>query len=155
MKKILIAIALASCGVVAMPVLAQSAMTSPAMASPVKSDQLYQALGQKAGLQSLMDIFVAGLVADPRTAAHFKNANQKNLKTQLVDQFCMISGGPCAYKGADMKTAHEDMHISKSDFHALVEILQAAMDSRSIPFADQNKLLALLAPMHRDVIAEK
>lgn len=150
MKKILLAVALASCGVVALPALAQSTMSSP-----VKSDQLYQALGQKAGLDALMEVFVAGLVADPRTASHFKETNQKNLKTQLSDQFCMLSGGPCAYKGADMKTAHEDMNIRKSDFHALVEVLQASMDSRNIPFATQNKLLALLAPMHRDVITQK
>ena len=102
-----------------------------------------------------MDVFVAGLLADPRTALRFKKADQKNLKAQLTDQICMLSGGPCVYKGADMKSVHEDMDIKKAEFHALVEVLQVAMDSRSIPFATQNKLLALLAPMHRDVIAEK
>lgn len=150
MKKLLMAIVLASCGVVCVSAMAQSA--PPAS---VKDEQLYQSLGQKAGLESLMDVFVAGLLADPRTALRFKNANQKNLKAQLVDQFCMLSGGPCVYKGADMKTVHEDMNINKAEFHALVEVLQVAMDSRSIPFGVQNKLLALLAPMHRDVIAEK
>ena len=39
-----------------------------------------------------------------------------------------------------------------ADFNALVEVLQAAMDAQGIPYAAQNRLLALLAPMHRDVI---
>ena len=56
------------------------------------------------------------------------------------------------YKGADMKTAHAELDIKKSDFHALVEVLQRSMDARGIPFRQQNEMLALLAPMHRDVI---
>jgi hemoglobin len=34
-------------------------------------------------------------------------------------------------------------------------VLQVSMDARHIPFTTQNKLLALLAPMHRDVITVK
>lgn len=75
-------------------------------------------------------------------------------RLSLSDQFCQLSGGPCKYEGADMKSAHADMGIRKHEFHALVEDLQAAMDARGIPYAQQNRLLALLAPMHRDVITE-
>jgi hemoglobin len=70
----------------------------------------------------------------------------------LVDQFCVTLGGPCVYKGADMKSSHANLDITKGDFNALVEVLQAAMDAQGIPYAAQNRLLALLAPMHRDVI---
>lgn len=51
-----------------------------------------------------------------------------------------------------MKSAHADMDINKGHFNALVEVLQSAMDAQGIPFVQQNRLLALLAPMHRDVI---
>jgi hemoglobin len=44
------------------------------------------------------------------------------------------------------------MDINKGHFNALVEVLQVSMDAQGIPFAQQNRLLALLAPMHRDVI---
>jgi hemoglobin len=116
------------------------------------NDQLYQAFGQKAGLVALMDDFMVRLVEDPRTGPHFKPANQQRVKEQLVDQFCQLSGGPCQYKGADMKSAHANLDITKSDFHALVEVLQQSMDAKGIPFQTQNKMLALLAPMHRDAI---
>jgi hemoglobin len=36
-------------------------------------------------------------------------------------------------------------------FNALVEDLQKAMSERGIPFRAQNKLLAKLAPLHRDI----
>jgi hemoglobin len=119
------------------------------------SSALYQALGEKSGLVKLMDDFVPRLQADPRLAEAFKKANVENLKSQLVDQICQVSGGPCEYKGPDMKVAHNNMDITKTDFNALVEVLQKSMDAQGIAFSSQNKLLVKLAPMHRDVITVK
>jgi hemoglobin len=102
-----------------------------------------------------MDDFVPRLQADPRLAEAFKKANVVNLKSQLVDQICQVSGGPCEYKGPDMKAAHSNMDITKTDFNALVEVLQKSMDAQGIAFSSQNQLLAKLAPMHRDVITVK
>jgi len=117
-----------------------------------QNDQLYKAFGEKAGLVALMDDFMVRLLADPRTGPHFKPANQQRVKEQLVDQFCALSGGPCVYKGADMKSSHANLDIKKSDFHALVEVLQQSMDAKGIAFRRQNEMLALLAPMNRDII---
>lgn len=133
------------------PAFAQSGVAAGAAPATV-NDQLFQALGAKAGLVKLMDDFMLRLLADPRTEVHFKQANQPRVKEQLVDQFCALSGGPCVYKGADMKLVHRALDITKADFNALVEVLQAAMDAQGITFRAQNQLLAKLAPMHRDVI---
>jgi hemoglobin len=120
-----------------------------------KDDQLYKVFGEKPGLVALMDDFMIRLLADPRTGPHFKPANQQRVKEQLVEQLCALAGGPCVYKGVDMKTSHANLDITKSDFHALVEVLQSAMDARGIPFRKQGEMLALLAPMHRDIITPK
>lgn len=152
MKKLILALTLVASACVAVPALAQSATTSTAAAPAMASDSLYQAFGEKPGLIRLMDTFMVHLLADPRTQAHFKSVDQDRVKTQLVDQICMILGGHCVYKGADMKALHRNLDITKSDFHALVEALQLAMDAQGIAFGLQNKLLAQLAPMHRHVI---
>jgi hemoglobin len=141
MKKTLIALMLATCGL--------------AMAQTAPTDTLYKTFGEKPGLVKLMDDFMVRLLADPRTGPHFKPSNQQRVKEQLVDQFCQVMGGPCVYKGADMKSAHANLDIKKSDFNALVEVLQLSMDAQGIPFRAQNQLLAQLAPMHRDTITEK
>ena len=141
MKKTLIALMLATCGM--------------AMAQTAPSDTLYKTFGEKPGLVKLMADFMVRLLADPRTGPHFKPSNQQRVKEQLVDQFCQVMGGPCVYKGADMKSAHANLDIKKSDFNALVEVLQLSMDAQGIPFRAQNQLLAQLAPMHRDTITEK
>ena len=58
--------------------------------------------------------------------------------------------GDCRYTGA--VESHKDFEIRHADFNALVELLQIAMQQRKIPFRAQNKLLAKLAPMHREII---
>lgn len=141
MKKTLIALTLAWAGL--------------AGTAQAQSSELYRNFGEKPGLIKLMDDFMVRLLADPRTGPHFKPANQQRVKEQLVDQFCQVMGGPCIYKGADMKSSHANLDITKADFNALVEVLQHAMDAQGIPFREQNKLLARLAPMHRDTITVK
>lgn len=148
MKHLVIALTLAALGLGTAPAMAQNA-------APASNDALYQALGAKPGLQALMEVFVASLKADKRIGEQFKDTKSAYLQEQLVDQFCVVSGGPCKYQGADMKSAHAGMEINKAHFNALVEVLQEAMDARGIPFATQNQLLARLAPMHRDVITAK
>lgn len=147
MKKIVISGLLATAALLASA--SSFAQTAPA------SDQLFQAFGGQAGLTSLMDDFMVRLLADPRTGPQFKPSNQQRVKEQLVSQFCALGGGPCVYKGADMQTAHSNLEITKADFHALVEVLQASMDAQGIAFRRQNEMLALLAPMHRNIITPK
>jgi len=144
MNKILICLALAAGSLL-------SSGASFAQSAP-QNDQLYKAFGEKPGLVALMDDFMVRLLADPRTGPHFRPSNQQRVKEQLVEQLCALSGGPCVYKGADMKSAHANLDIKKSDFHALVEVLQQSMDAKGIPFRKQNEMLALLAPMNRDII---
>ena len=120
--------------------------------SAVVDATLYRALGERAGLERLMNDFVPRLKADPRIAEHFKETKLSHLAKQLTDQLCVVAGGPCVYEGASMKDAHADLKVRRADFNALVEQLQRSMDAQAIPFGVQNRLLALLAPMHRDVI---
>ena len=115
---------------------------------------IFKEFGEKAGLATIMDDFMVNLLNDPRTKASFANADQKRVKEQLVEQFCEILLGPCTYKGARMKPIHSNLDINREQFNALVEQLQFAMDKNNVPFSAQNKLLAVLAPMHRDIVTK-
>lgn len=118
----------------------------------VADDSLFQALGGRSGLTILTDRFMERLLADARMRPFFKDTDQTHVKEELVLQICELSGGPCRRSGPDMKQAHDGMDITKGDFNALVEVLQDTMDAQGIPFGAQNRLLAKLAPMHRQII---
>ena len=127
------------------------AQSSSADARP-ENDVLYQSLGGQSGLNRLIDDFMLRLLADPRMNPFFKDVDQPHVKAQLVAQFCEVTGGPCKLKGPDMKKVHSGFDINKANFNALVEVLQQSMDAQGIAFSAQNRLLAQLAPMHRDII---
>jgi len=124
---------------------------NPAPADP-SLVSVYKDFGEKEGLVALMNDLMVNLVDDPRTRPFFADADQKHIKAELVDQFCVILGGPCQYTGKSMEESHRKLAIDEAAFNALVEDLQRAMDKRKIPFRAQNKLLAKLAPMHREII---
>ena len=136
---------------------AQSAMpASHPVADPAPRDPalkpVFDQFGGKVGLVALMDDFMANLMADPRTRPFFEPVDREHVKAELVDQFCVILDGPCTYTGKNMAQVHRGLDIHRSQFNALVEDLQKAMDKHGIPFRAQNKLLARLAPMHREVV---
>lgn len=112
---------------------------------------VFRQFGEEAGLVKLMDVFMDKLLADSRMRPFFENADQARVKKHLVEQFCVILGGPCKYSGRDMKSSHAALGIDRANFNALVEDLQWAMNKQGIPFRAQNKLLAKLAPMHREI----
>ncbi|SEK25914.1 hemoglobin [Sphingomonas palmae] len=121
-------------------------------AKPFANDQLWQAFHGSAGVSRIVNDLVARNQKDPRISDIFRNQDMVRLRRTLKEQFCYILGGGCTYTGRDMKTAHKDMGIQQADMVALVENLQAAMRAEHVVFAAQNRFLAKLAPMHRDVV---
>lgn len=132
---------------------ADAAAVAPATAGAATADDsLYRALGEQPGLVRIVEDFVARNLGDTRTGGKFDGINLVNLKRHLVEQLCQVSGGPCPYTGDDMRVVHEGYDINKAQFNAVVENLQFAMQAQGVPFGVQNRLLARLAPMYRDVI---
>ena len=113
---------------------------------------VFEQFGGMPGMIALMDDFMVILLEDPRMRPFFEKTDHDRVKRQLAEQFCAILNGGCTYSGRDMKETHAAFAIDKADFNALVEDLQIAMERRDIPFRAQNKLLSVLAPMHREVI---
>src|ERR1039457_3037825 len=94
------------------PVLALLALTSLATATwaddKMGSKSLCARLGGKKAITAVVDDFVGRVAAASRINGFFKQtaSDPKRLakfKMNLVDQICQASGGPCKYKGKDMK----------------------------------------------------
>jgi len=113
---------------------------------------LYDRLGGKPAITAVVDQFLANVAADSRINGRFATTDIPKLKGHLVDQVCMASGGPCIYKGRDMKTTHAGMKITNGDFGALVEDLVAALDKFKVLAQEKGELLGLLGPMKKDIV---
>jgi hemoglobin len=115
---------------------------------------LFQDLGGQAGVTAIVDGMIDNALADDRIKAVFDNINIPRLKKLIALQFCSLTGGGCDYKRRSMKDTHAGLGLHDADFNALVEDLEASMDKRDIPWATQARLLAILAPMERDIVTK-
>lgn len=123
----------------------------------MKEATLYKRLGGKTAITAVIEEFVNNCAGDARINKFFADTakDPKRLakfKKHLVNQVCEASGGPCKYKGKDMKAAHKGMGIKDEHFNALVEDLVKALDKFKVPEKEKNELLGLLGPMKADMI---
>lgn len=114
----------------------------------------YEDFGEKPGLVKVVDDLMLNLISDEKLKPFFEKIDQASFKTKLVEQFCVELNGPCTYTGQNMKRAHKGQDINSAHFFGLVEALQKSMNKNKIPQRAQNKLLAKLAPMHKDIISK-
>jgi hemoglobin len=121
-------------------------------ASPFAGESMLKAFHGREGIGRVADGMVDIAVADPRISDIFKNQDLERLRRTLKEQLCYILNGGCAYTGRPMQAAHKDMGIQRTDFNALVEDLQTAMDREGVAFRAQNRLLAKLAPQARVIV---
>jgi hemoglobin len=111
----------------------------------------------RAAIALMVDDFVANLVADPRVNRRFTSlpgAAVTKLKSNLSDQICEATGGPCSYLGRDMKTTHTGMGITEAEWNATVEDLVKALDKHKIGAKEKEELLAALGPMKKDIVGQ-
>jgi hemoglobin len=125
----------------------------------MKQKSLYSRLGGKKAITAVVDEFVGNCAADTRINEFFADTAKypkrlAKFKRNLVDQICQASGGPCKYKGKDMKTAHKGMGITEAHFNALVEDLVKALDKFKVGETEKNELLGALGGMKGDIVGQ-
>lgn len=129
--------------------------TSALAQAPAADDSIYQGLGGKQGIKNIVGTFIQLVLADERINANFQDVDKVNLAKRLGEQFCELSGGPCKYGGKSMVDIHDGLNVTTAQFNVLTEKLQMAMEQHDVPSRIQNKLVAKLAPMHRDIVISK
>ncbi len=116
-----------------------------------REDNLYQVLGERQGIEAIVEDLLYLIVEDERIAFQFKGIEVAHFHQQLSDQICVLSGGPCQYTAREMRESHSAMNVTETQFNALTENLILAMEQNGVTTGAQNRLLGLLAPLHEDI----
>jgi hemoglobin len=130
---------------------------SDAPSATSSAPTLYQRLGGREAIKQVVDDFVANLAADPRVSGRFKaldGAKVARLQTNLADQICDVTGGPCAYLGKDMKAVHAGMGITEAEWNATVEDLVKSLNKFKVGAKEQQELLSALGGMKKDIVGQ-
>jgi hemoglobin len=137
---------------------ALAASTAAVAAEPAAPPSLYKRLGGYDAIAAVTDDFVGRLAADPQLAKFFAGHatdSLQRIRQLIVDQLCAATGGPCVYKGRDMKTAHAGLGISASDWNAAVAHLVATLDKFKVPQKEKDELLAIASSLQADIVEKK
>lgn len=113
---------------------------------------LYEQIGGEPVLRKTVEEFMIIMESDDRINFSFGNTDTAKFKQLLFEQLCNVTGGPCQYTGRTMRESHEKLAITNAMFNALAEDVYLAFDRAGVPYRLQNKVMAIFAPMQRDIV---
>ena len=113
---------------------------------------LYDRLGGAEVINALTESWVARVGSDDRANGKFIRTDIERLMTEVVDQLCEATGGPCTYTGRSMLQTHAGMKVTAGEFDVVMQHLGAALDELNVPETEQDELVALLRPMRDDIV---
>jgi len=113
---------------------------------------LYDRLGGLPAITAVTDEFIARVAADTRINAKFAKTNIPRIRLHLIEQLCMVTGGPCVYTGNSMPKTHKNMKVTEGEFNALVEDLVGALNKFNVPEKEKNDLLGILGPLKSQIV---
>jgi hemoglobin len=123
--------------------------------SEATEKSLYARLGGYDAIAAVTDDLLGRLTRDPQIGIYFKGHSKDSLKSirQLtVDFFCEAFGGPAIYRGRDMKTTHEGLSISESDWQVFVKHAQATLDKFGVQGKEREEFLAAATNLKGDIV---
>ena len=113
---------------------------------------LYEQMGGEPKMRAIAAEFTRVLLADERTNFTFAETDLDKFTQLFYEQLSEVTGGPVKYTGRSMRESHDKLNITNEMFNALVEDLYIAFERNDVPYRLQNKVMAIFAPMQRDIV---
>lgn len=139
----------------ALLVAATAGVAAPQKAATARS--LYQRLGGYDAIASIVDDLERRFGEDPELRLFTVGASADTGKRQtqlLVEFLCERTGGPCAYLGRDMKTAHAGLTITEAHWKATMGHLGAALDAAKVHESEKAELMEIFVKLKPDIAAK-
>jgi hemoglobin len=133
------------------PLGAPAVAAAPPPRTP-KTGSLFERLGGMSAISAVVEDFAGNVLGDSRINKKFAKTDAPRLLANLKDFVCFATGGPCQYKGLDMKRAHKRMDVTAGEFNALVEDLVKTLDKFNVGESERKELLTALAGLRGDIV---
>lgn len=114
---------------------------------------LYERLGGVERIRPLVTDVIDNHYRNPLIRTRFEKVQDRaTFERHVVEFFCMGSGGPQAYTGKDMVSAHKGMNINEQELVAAIDDIVAAMTKNGYGDAEKNEVVAILYSLKGDVL---
>jgi len=120
---------------------------------------LFERLGGRPGISKIVEDTVENHMNNLEVSARFLPFKDRPeqlaiIKQHTIDFFSAGSGGPAAYKGKDMVTAHRGMNISPAEYMHVMDDIFAALDKSGIDEDSKKDVLSVLWSLKGMIISK-
>src|SRR5262249_19403281 len=119
---------------------------------------LYHRLGGYDAIAAFVDDLLPRLMNDSQLAVYWKGKCKDSLSKErqlLVDFLSSAFGGPTHYSGRDMKTSHDGLAISESDWNIFVQHTRATLNDLGVAEKEKGEVLAAAESLKADIVESR
>lgn len=116
---------------------------------------LYDRLGGEPAMQAAVEIFYRKMLTDDRVASFFDDTDMDRQMAKQKAFLTMVTGGPNAYSGRDMRTSHAPLverGLNDSHVDVVVEHLGATLQELGVEQALIDEVAALCESVRDEVL---
>lgn len=116
---------------------------------------LYDQIGGSAAVDAAVDLFYEKVLADDTINGFFGNVDMKKQRAQQKAFLTLVFGGPNAYTGKDLRSAHAGLvknGLSDLHFDAVAKHLQTTLDQLNVPDDLKTQIMTIAGSVRNDVL---
>ena len=116
---------------------------------------LYHRVGGTDAIAAFVDDLMQRLVTDLQLGVFWRGKCRDSMRRDrqlLIEFISAATGGPAFYAGRDMKTSHEGLGISESDWNIFARHVVAVLEDLGVAESDKAELLTLVAGLKGDIV---
>ena len=113
---------------------------------------LYQRLGGHPGITAIVEDIFNNHISNPIINNRYAASDPAKVKRLVTEMCCAGFGGPEAYTGKDMISAHKGMNINDAEFVAVCDDVLKALDKHSAGKREKDEVLCILYSLKAEVV---
>ncbi len=120
-----------------------------------EQQSLYDRVGGYDMIAAMADHLLERLRGDPQIGVFWKgqcNDSKRRHRQLLVDFLCEGIGGPVIYWGRDLKTSHDGMGITASDWKVFMQHTEAMLDTFVAGAPEWDECFEVIARFEAEVV---
>jgi len=122
------------------------------MPNPKPETSLYETIGGREGVRSLVGKFYELVLSDLQLAPFFAEVSMEQLRNMQFEFFSAALGGPEEFKGRAIAHAHQKLPIRRRHFQRFVEHLFTTLGEFPLSEQDRYEIIARINLYSEDVI---
>ena len=116
-------------------------------------ETLYDRLGGREGIRTVVDDFYDRLLADEELGPLFEGADLESLRKTQTDFLCEAAGGPETYDAAPVREAHLHVPFTPELIGRAIDHLYESLETFDVPEEDADAVVEAIAAYEADLLA--